>query len=104
MTSLQLAELLSAHFTVRKREENTTIHRAKIRQVRGEDLKDYMMTFNPKVVLIMVLQDVVAYMTFLNGLLPGRFKFSPVESKMTTLAEALRRTQDFTGYGDICWG
>jgi len=64
---LQLAESFSAHFIASKREA----------------------------VLIPDLQDGVAYMTFLNVLLPGRFKFSFTESKVTPLADALRKVQDF---------
>ncbi|KAJ8435379.1 hypothetical protein Cgig2_029750 [Carnegiea gigantea] len=43
--------------------------------------KDYMMRFNHKAILIPDLQDGVLYTTFLNGLLPRRFKFSLAESK-----------------------
>ena len=35
-------------------------------EVRGEDLKDYVMRFNREAVLIPNLRDVVAYMAFLN--------------------------------------
>jgi len=72
---LQLAELFSMHFVVNKRERKTSIHMAKIRQAKGEDLKEYIMRFNGEVVLILDLQDGVAYAAFLNGLLLGRFKF-----------------------------
>jgi len=41
---------------------------------------------------------------FLNGLLPGIFKFFLVESKVTTLADVLRRAQDFTQVIEICVG
>jgi len=37
-------------------------------------------------------------------LLPGRFKFSLVESKVTTLADSLRRAQDFIQAIEICIG
>jgi len=36
---LQLAELFSTHFVEGKRERKTSIHIAKIRQAKGEDLK-----------------------------------------------------------------
>jgi len=91
----QLAELFGAHFIASKREKKTSIHLAKIRQQRGEDLKEYVRRFNHEAVLIPDLQDGVAYTAFLNGLLPGKFKFSLAESKVTTLAEALRRAQSF---------
>jgi len=63
----------------------------KIRQAKGGDLKEYVMRFNGEPVLISDLQDVVAYAIFLNGLLPGRFKFYLVENKVITLVDALRR-------------
>jgi len=53
------------------------------------------MRFNLEVVLILDLQNGMTYMAFLNGLLPGRFKFSLAKTKVTTLAKALRRAQDF---------
>jgi len=62
------------------------------------------MRFNREAVLIPDLQDGVAYATFLNELLPGRFKCSLVESKVTTLADALRRAQDFIQAIEICVG
>ena len=61
------------------------------RQDSGEDLKEYVMRFNQEAILTPDLQDRVAYAAFLNGLLPGRFKFSLVESKVTNLADVLRR-------------
>jgi len=78
------------HFIARKRERKTSIHMAKIWQGKGEDLKEYVRRFNRKAVLIPNLQDGVAYITFINGLLPGRFKFSFAESKVTTLVDTLR--------------
>jgi len=59
--------------------------------MKGEDLKEYVQRFNRKVVLIPDLQDGIVYTAFLNGLLPNRFKFSLAESKVTTLADALRK-------------
>ena len=44
------------------------------------------------------------YTAFLNGLLPGRFKFSLAESNVATLGESLRRVQDFTPTTEICVG
>ena len=88
-------ELFSTRFVVGNRDKKTSIHIAKIRQVNGEDLKEYVMRFNREAILIPDLQDGVAYAAFLNGLLLGRFKFSLVESKANTLADALRRVQDF---------
>ena len=41
--------------------------------------------------MILNLQDRVAYTTFINRLLPGRFKFSLTESKVTTLADVLKK-------------
>jgi len=46
-------------------------------------------------VLISDLQNRVAYTAFLNRLLPERLKFSLAKRKVTTLADALRRTQNF---------
>jgi len=65
-------------------------------------LKEYIIRFNHEVVLFPNLQDGVAYMAFLNGLLPGRFKFSLAESKVTTFTEAQRRPQDFIQAIKIC--
>jgi len=48
------------------------------------------------------LQDGVAYTAFFNGLLLGRFKFSFVENKVTTLANALRRAQYFIRVIEMC--
>jgi len=53
------------------------------------------MRFNREAVLIPNLQDGVAYIAFLNGLLPEILKFFLAKSKVTTLADVLRRTQDF---------
>jgi len=53
-----------------------------------------------KAVLIPNLQDGVAYTAFLRG----RFKFFLVESKVTTLADVLRRGQDFVQAIEICDG
>jgi len=58
-------------------------------------LKEYLRRFNHEAGLIPDLQDGVAYRTFLNGLLPGKFKFSLAESKVATLADALRKAQSF---------
>ena len=77
---------------------------AKIRQEKGEDLKQYVMRFNREAVLILDLQDGVACTAFLNGLLPRRFKCSLVESKVTTLADVLRRARDFIQAIEICDG
>ena len=52
--------------------------------------------------LIPDLEDGVAYTSFLNGLKNGRFKFSLVEHKETTLAEALRKAADFIQATEIC--
>jgi len=86
--------LFSTRFVAGKRERKTSIHIVKIRQAKG-DLKEYVMRFNREAILIPDLQDGVAYAAFLNGLLPGIFKFFLVESKVTTLVDALRRAQDF---------
>jgi len=100
----QLAELFSAHFITSKKERKTSTHLARIRQQRGEDLKGYVRRFNHEAVLIPDLQDRVAYAAFLNGLLPGRFKFSSAESKVTTLVKALGRAQSFIQATEICTG
>ena len=44
----------------------------------------------------------MAYTSFLNGYKSGRFKFSLVEQKETTLAEALRKAADFIRATEIC--
>jgi len=77
---------------------------AKIRQEKGEDMKQYVMRFKWEVVLILNLQDRIAYTAFVNGLLPGRFKFFLFESKVTTSADVLRRAQDFIQAIEICGG
>jgi len=87
--------LYSAHFILSKRETKTNIHIAKIPQAKGEDLKEYVMRFNREAVLILDLQNGVSCTAFLNGFLSGKFKFSFVESKITALADVLRRDQDF---------
>jgi len=99
---LQLAKLFSTHFVAGKRERKTSIHIAKVRQEKEEDLKEYVMRFNREAILIPDLQDGVAYVAFLNGLLLRRFKFFLVQSKVTTLANALRRAQDFIQAIKIC--
>jgi len=100
----QLAELFNTHFLASKKERKTSIHLARIRQQRGEDLKGYVRRFNHEAVLLPDLQDGVAYAAFLNGLLPSRFKFSLAESKVTTLVEALSRAQSFIQATEICAG
>ena len=92
------------HFIASKRERKTSIHLAKIRQLKGEDLKEYVQKFNDEVMLIPNLLDGIPYITFLNGLLPHRFKFSLAASKVTTMADALRRAQDFIQVTGICVG
>ena len=92
---LQLAKLFSTRFVAGKRERKTSIHIAKVRQAKEEDLKEYVMRFNREAILIPDLQDGVAYVAFLNGLLSGRFKFFLIERKVTTLVNVLRRAQDF---------
>ena len=67
-------------------------------------MKGYVCRFNHEAVLIPGLQDGVAYAAFLNGLFPGRFKFSLAESKVTTLVEALGRAQSFIQATEICAG
>lgn len=44
----------------------------------------------------------MAYTSFWNGLKSGRFKFSLVEQKETTLAEALRKVVNFIRATKIC--
>jgi len=101
---LQLAELFSTRFVASKRERKTNIHIAKIRPAKGVDLKEYVTRFNQEAILILDLQDGVAYSAFLNGLHLRRFMFSLVESKITILADALRRAQDFIQAIEICVG
>jgi len=99
-----LVEQLSAHFIASKKEKKTSIHLAKIQQQRGEDLKEYVRRFNHEVVLISDLQDGVAYVAVLNGLLPSKFIFSFAESRVTTLIKALRRAQSFIQATETCAG
>ena len=82
---LQLAKLFSTRFVAGKRERKTSIHIAKVQQAKGEDLKEYVMRFNRGAILIPDLQDGIAYVAFLNGLLLGRFKFSLVKSNVCLL-------------------
>jgi len=63
-------------------EKVTSIHIAKVQQAKGEDLKEYVVRFNREAIWIPDSQDGVAYAAYLNGLLPGRFKFLVVESKV----------------------
>jgi len=58
-------------------------------------LKNYMIRFNWEAVVILDLQERVAYKTFPNELLLRRFKFFFAESKTTTLIETSKRIQDF---------
>jgi len=69
---------------------------------RGEDLKEYVRRFNHEAALVPDLQDGVAYTTLINRLLPGKFKFSLVESKVTTIVDALRKAQCFIQATEIC--
>jgi len=62
------------------------------------------MRFNREAILIPDLQDGVAYAAFSDGLLPGRFKLFLIESKAITLADTLRRAQDFIQAIEICIG
>ena len=67
------------------------------------------MRFNREAVLILDLQNGVSCTAFLNGFLSGKFKFSFVESKITALADVLRRDQDFiqvieiSDWDDFVW-
>ena len=99
---LQLVELFSVHFIFSKWEKKISIHLAMIRQIKGEELKEYALKFNSEAALVSDLQDGVAYTAFLNGLLPGWFKFSMAESKVTSLVDALRRPKDFIQATEIC--
>jgi len=59
------------------------------------DLKESILRFNCKAILIFDLQDGITYTSFLNRLFLARFNFSLVERKMITLVEAWRGAQDF---------
>ena len=96
---LQLVVLFGTQFIASKRKRKNL---AKIWQMKAEDLKKYVLRFNCEVILIPDLQDEVVYVAFLNGFLLGWFKFSLAESKVTTLADALRRNQDFIQETEIC--
>jgi len=48
----QLVGSFSAHFFNSNKEKKTSIHLAKIRQRRGEDLKEYVRRFNHEAILI----------------------------------------------------
>ena len=56
---------------------------------------DFVEHFHQEAVLIPDLEDAVVYISFLNGLKNGWFKFALAEQKETTLAEALRKAADF---------
>jgi len=62
-------------------------------------LAEFVKRFHQEAVLIPDLEDGVVYTSFLNGL---RFKFSLVEQKETTLAEALRKAANFIRATKIC--
>jgi len=44
----------------------------------------------------------MAYTAFLDELFPGRLKFSLTDSKVTTLAEALKRAYNFIKTTKVC--
>jgi len=58
-------------------------------------LSKFIKRFYQEAVLILDLEDGVPYTSFLNGLKSEHFKFSLVEQKETTLAEALKKAADF---------
>jgi len=92
------------YFITSKSVRKASIHLTQIGQIKGEDLKECVMRFNCEAVLILYLEDRIAYITFLNGLFPGQFKFFLAQSKVSTVADALRRAQYFTQAIEICTG
>jgi len=61
-----------------------------------------MERFHQEAVLILDLEDGVAYTSFLNGLENRLFKFSLTEQKESSLAEALEKAVGFIQATEIC--
>jgi len=91
-----LADKFISKFIASRKERRTSIHLSKI------TLAEFIKRFYQEAVLILGLEDGVAYTSLLNGLWNGRLKFSLAEQKETTLAEALRKAADFICATKIC--
>jgi len=98
-----LADKFVSQFIASQKERRTSIHLFKIKQGQQESLAEFVKHFHHEAVLILDLEDGVAYTSFLNGLKSRRFKFSLAEEKETTLGEALRKAADFVRATEIEW-
>jgi len=96
-----LADKFVNQFIASWTERSTSIHLSKIKQGPQESLAEFVKRFHQEAVLILDLEDGVAYTSFLNSL-ERHFKFSLAEQKETTLAEALRKGTDFIRATEIC--
>ncbi|KAJ8439601.1 hypothetical protein Cgig2_017168 [Carnegiea gigantea] len=79
------------HFIVNKRERKISIHLGMSRRVNGEDFKEYVMRFDHEAILILDLQDRVAYTAFLNRLLLEEDKGSQPNKHPKKDEEKVRR-------------
>ena len=76
------------------------IHLSKIQQGQSESLANFIKHIR-RLVLILGLEDGVAYTSFLNGFKSGHFKFSLAEQKEMTLIDALKKAADFIRASEI---
>jgi len=89
-------------FITSRKERRTSIHLSKIKQGPKESLAELVKRFHQEAVLILDLEDGVAYTSFLSDLKSGRYKLSLAEQKETVLAEALGKAADFIRATEIC--
>ena len=97
-----LSNKFVSQFIASRKERRTSILMFKIMQGPQESLAEFVKRFHQEAMLIPDLEDGVAYTSFLKGLKSGCCKFSMVEQKETTLAEALRKATDFIHATEIC--
>ena len=90
-----LAGQFVSQFISNCKERRTSFHLSRIKQGPQESVADFVKRFHQEAVVIPKLEDGVAYTSFLNRLKNSQFKFSLVEEKETSLAEALRKAADF---------
>jgi len=76
-----LAELFSTRFVAAKRDRKISIHIAKIQQAKGEDLKEYVITFNQEAIFIPDLQDGVAMPLYSMDCSRGDSSFSLLKAR-----------------------
>ena len=63
-----LANRFVSQFIASHKERRTSIHLSKIKQVQQESPADFVKRFHQEAVLILDLENRVAYTSFLNGL------------------------------------